>query len=130
MARRVVGGLDPRSAQNFELVGEDEFHVFDIEEDAKIGEFVKSVGLQFQKGLGFYQLTKLELIQETKQVVWLQMATGRLYTGDYARAMLDLPFGRRGKRTDPGMAGYTPFVQCESWNRTLHAGSKFLYRSV
>jgi hypothetical protein len=103
------------------------FQILAIDSDMAIRDFVEAEGLRFQKGRGFYQFTKSELVQENKEVVLRDKVTGDMYTGAEAREMIGLPFGIRGKIKPAKLAEYDVFVQSTSVNRTLKGGTLFLY---
>lgn len=103
------------------------FQVLDIGPvDCSINDFVRSQGLQFKKGRGFYEFTKPETIQAYKEVILEDPATGRFFTGNKARVIAGLPIGEKGKFT-PNPTEYTVFVQSTSANRRLKANTRFLY---
>ncbi len=58
------------------------FQILDVDKDAVIRPFVESQGAMFKPGRGFYQLTKSELVQEKKEVVVQDKASGEFFTGD------------------------------------------------
>lgn len=103
------------------------FQVLSVDAPEMISEFVKAQGLSFKKGRGFYEFMKSETIQEKKEVVLVDNATGDMFGGDKAREMIGLPFGMRGKIKPAAIHGYTVFVQSTSWNRKLVPGTRFLY---
>jgi len=116
-----------KRSRDLEAVPVGRFQVMYVEKDQSIRDFVERNGLIFNKGRGFYQLTKTETIQEYKEVVLRENITGDLYSGEKARELLGLP--RTGStRTRPVVpAGYTAFVQSTSVNRKLIGGTEFLY---
>jgi len=116
-----------RGPRNLEAVPIGRFQIMFVEYDQPIREFVENNGLIFKKGHGFYELTKTETIQEYKEVILREDATGDLYSGGKARELLGLP--RSGSvRIKPVVPrGYTAFVQSKSVNRKLIGGTEFLY---
>lgn len=116
-----------KRSRNLEAVPIGRFQVMYVDDDQPIRDFVEDNGLIFKKGRGFYQLTKTETIQEYKEVVLREDATGDLYGGEKARELLGLP--RTGStRTRPVVpTGYTAFVQSTSVNRKLIGDTEFLY---
>lgn len=81
----------------------------------------------YKLGEAYYELTKKETIQATKELVIMDK-TGKLYGGDEARSLLNLPKNASAKVT-PGQHGdYTIFVQSTSVNRKLLPGTKLLLR--
>ena len=105
-----------------------------VDRDRPIKEFVLDHGLVFKVGRGFYEFTKKETIQASKEVLILDRETGDMFEGDAAREVLGLPHGA-SIRIDPGAAGfdtkkYTVFVQSTSANRKLVGGTTFLYEAT
>ncbi len=96
----------------------------------EIKPFVETVlKLPFLKGRGFYQLQKLEEIQESKSVCVRDKRNGRVYIGDAARELIGLPVGKCGtvKIKPDGNGTYEVFIQSTSFNRVLTPGTKFIY---
>lgn len=94
-----------------------------------ISKFVRSQGLPFIKGRGFYQVTKAETVQATKEVILLD-PKGDFYSGAAARKLCKLPkFGtisaRIHKKDLP--SGMIVFINSTSNNRVLQEGTDFLY---
>lgn len=116
-----------RKSRDLKAVPPGRFQIMEVDNDQPIRNFVENNGLIFQKGRGFYQLTKTETIQGYKEVVLRENITGDLYSGEKARELLGLP--RTGStRTRPIVPhGYTAFVQSTSYNRKLIGGTEFLY---
>lgn len=85
-------------------------------------------GKKFQKGNGFYELTKPELVQERKELAIVDKASGKIYAGANARSMLGLPDGTRCKVKPGDHGAFQIFVQSTSVNRVLVLGSTLLYR--
>lgn len=103
------------------------FQVLDIDRDQSIRDFVEAQGLVFQKGRGFYEFMKPETIQEKKEVVLVDRATGDMFSGDAARDLIGLPAGTRGRLRPTALEQYGVFVQSTSYNRKLIGGTRFLY---
>ena len=127
LAGRTTPSARYKKARDLEAVPPGRFQVMFVDKDQSIRDFIQDNGLIFEKGRGFYQLTKTEIIQDYKEVVLRENATGDLYSGEKARQLLRLP--RTGSiRTRPVVpAGYTAFVQSTSVNRKLIGGTEFLY---
>lgn len=81
----------------------------------------------FQKGRGFYEFTKTETIQESKEVVLVDRLTGDMFTGGAARRMIGAPPGERVRIKPTTLKKYRIFVQSTSYNRRLVGGTNFLY---
>ncbi|MBI4434021.1 VWA domain-containing protein [Candidatus Uhrbacteria bacterium] len=103
------------------------FQVMAVDADQSIRDYVKAQGLRFQAGRGFYEFMKTETIQERKEVVLRDRATGDMYSGDEARRMIGVPPGTRGRLKPTAIAQYMVFVQSTSYNRKLIGGTQFLY---
>jgi hypothetical protein len=109
------------------------FQQIEVDVDQAIQALVESNGLVFQRGRGFYEFTKRETIQATKEVIILDNETGDMYEGDAAREVLGLPSGS-SIDISPRNAGfdrtkYKVFVQSTSNNRKLIGGTTFLYEA-
>lgn len=106
------------------------FQQIPVTADEEIRQLVESNGLPFKKGRGFYEFTKRETIQASKEVVILDVGTGDMYEGDAARDVLGLP---KGSNIDISptfdKTKYRVFVQSTSVNRKLKAGTTFLYET-
>lgn len=90
-----------------------------------IREFVEQAGHSYQIGKAFYQLTKTEIIQTSKQIAIQNIHSGRIYTGQEARDVLNLP--NVDARVKPNANDeYRIFVQSTSVNRKLVPGTKLL----
>ena len=105
------------------------FQVFEVRRDTPIRDFVERRGIAFEKGCGFYPHTeRTELIQERKEVILEDLATGELFSGAQAREMIGLPLGVRGEVRPNPLPGFCAWVQSTSVNRKLRKGTKFMYR--
>jgi hypothetical protein len=109
------------------------FQRIPVTTDRAIKEFVLDNGLVFKIGRGFYEFTKRETIQASKEVLILDRETGDLFEGAAAREVLGLPHGA-SINLNPRDAGfdtskYTVFVQSTSANRKLVGGTTFLYEA-
>jgi len=110
------------------------FQRIEVDNDTVIKDLVESNGLVFQKGRGFYEFTKRETIQASKEIVILDTESGDMYQGDAAREVLGLPHGS-SIDISPRNAGfdrerYKVFVQSTSVNRKLIGGTTFLYEAT
>lgn len=103
------------------------FQVLLVDEATAIKNFVLENGLTFKVGRGFYEFTKTVEVQNYKEVVLLNNATGAMWTGKPARALLGLPDDKTVKLSAGSLPGYTVFIQSTSNNRKLLGGTKFLY---
>lgn len=85
---------------------------------------------KYQKGHGYYELTKPELVQEYKEIAIVDKTSGKIYAGDAARSHLGLPIGARIKVKPGDHGGFAIFVQSTSVNRKLVAGTSLLYKKA
>jgi len=86
-------------------------------------------GKQYEKGRGYYELTKPETVQEQKTIAIMDRGTNAIYVGPAARAMLGLPYSGSVK-VKPGSHGnFAIFVESTSVNRVLVKGTTLLYKT-
>lgn len=96
----------------------------------EIKDFILQHRKQYLKGAAFYQLVKTEARIGPKKIVLVRdRATGKVFAGQDARSMLSLPNDPTSNaRVHPGEHGkYDIFVQSESLNRLLPAGTGVIY---
>lgn len=105
------------------------FQMLEVDHDTSIADFVRSQGMPFQVGRGFYEFTKRETIQGRKEVILMDRRSGDFFTGAAARKLLGLPDGVTSRIAVPEEVNrkYVIFVQSTSSNRKLLGGTKFLY---
>ncbi|MCY7336983.1 MAG: VWA domain-containing protein [Chamaesiphon sp.] len=103
------------------------FQVLAVDNDISIKAFVLENGLTFKVGRGFYEFTKAETIQPSKEIVLMDRKTGDLFAGDAARDLLGLPIGETVRIKPHNLEQYVVFVQSTSANRKLIGGTRFLY---
>jgi hypothetical protein len=112
-----------------EAVPPSRFQVLEVDRDVAIQTFATENGLLFKKGRGFYEFTKSVTVQDYKEVILMDNATGDMFSGEKARELAGIPSGRTAN-VSPGsgkLVGYTCFIQSTSSNRKLLKGTKFLY---
>ncbi|GAA1236701.1 vWA domain-containing protein [Kitasatospora nipponensis] len=102
-----------------------------VDQPTPIRDFVTSAGHPYRTGCAFYELSKRETIQGTKQLAVAEKdpatgrMTGRVFSGPAARQLLGLPQSQTTVK--PGdNPSYTVFVQSTSVNRKLVPGTKLL----
>lgn len=103
------------------------FQVLDVDDNVSIKAFVLDNGLNFKVGRGFYEFTKTETIQGSKEIVLMEKGTGDLFQGQAAREMLGLPEGSTARIKPSNLEKYAVFVQSTSANRKLMGSTRFLY---
>lgn len=72
----------------------------------------------YVKGKAFYELVKNEHVQPSKQIAIQNKKTGKVYTGDNARQLLNLP-NREVKVVPEDFGEWIVFVQSTSVNRNV-----------
>jgi hypothetical protein len=103
------------------------YQVLRVDDDVTIRDFVEDHNLSFETGLGFYEFTKPETIQSSKEIVLMDNETGDIYEGEKARELLDLPDDEDIRLKPTDLDQYSIFVQSTSYNRRLIGGTRFLY---
>lgn len=84
----------------------------------------------YRIGYGYYELTKTETLQPTKDFVVQNIATGKMYGGKDARTLLKLPTSGYIKITPGYLNDYRIFVKSTSLNRNLYKDSRLLYKHI
>ncbi len=99
-----------------------------VTRDSSIRDFCEArLGVTYQTGNAYYELTKPEAVQHHKKVVVEHRVSGKRYSGPDARRLLGLPDGGE-VRVRPGDHGdWKIFIQSTSVNRKLMAGTTVLY---
>ena len=99
-----------------------------VPRDCVIREFVQECGYEFKVGKQFYQLSKPEKIQATKQIAIVEKKTEAVFTGPNARHLLGLPDAEVRVKPESN-PDYWIYVQSTSTNRKLVAGTKLMLLS-
>jgi hypothetical protein len=120
-----VAGLKPVHAARFQRLKVAGLKVAD--KKVPIKQFVLSTGATFKTGRGFYEFTKTEEVQESKEVVLVDRVTGDMFTGTEARDLIGVPWGTRGRVKPTMLDKWQIFIQSTSYNRALLVGTDFLY---
>lgn len=108
------------------------FQVMTVDENCDIKGFVTKNGIEFKKGRGFYELTKVETVQQYKEIIMQDKETGEMFVGSQVREKLGLqPQTEKGGVNEKLYAKdakeFRIFVQSTSVNRKLIADTTFLY---
>jgi len=107
------------------------FQVFTVEEESGIKEFCQHMGITFNKGRGFYEFIKPEIIQPQKEIVLMEKDTGNLFEGEVARHIAGIGKNEERSKIKPGdLPKYRIFIQSTSVNRKLLSGQGFLYEVI
>ncbi len=93
-----------------------------------IREFMEGrLGRPMILGTAFYQLNKPEKLQSHKAICIRDKKSGRVYTGNHARDLLNLPKGGEIKIYPGDHGDFDVFIQSTSVNRNLFPGTDLLY---
>jgi hypothetical protein len=93
-----------------------------------IKEYVETqTGGRYVKGQGYYQLTKKEEVQPSKDVL-LMDKDGKILYGIDARRMIGIPDGQYAEVIPENHVDYTIFVRSDSVNRKLVANTLLIVR--
>lgn len=116
-AKEVTSKLDQLKAS--------EYNIYDVRKETDIKTFVESWEKTYIKGSAYFEISKPESLQAYKQVAIQNRKNGKVYAGDGARKLLQLP--NYEVRVAPGDHGdWRIFVQSTSLNRKLQKGTQLL----
>lgn len=89
--------------------------------------FVTKQKMTFKVGMLYYELVKPEKVQDFKNIIIKDLATGRLYSGsiEKVREVLNLPEGDF-KIAPTCSSKYKIFIRSTSWNRKLVPNTEIL----
>lgn len=101
------------------------YKLIPVDETMQIRDFVIRAGYRYATGCAFYELSKRETIQGSKQIAVVEKKTDRVFLGQDARKLVGLPdvttTVKPGHNDD-----YQIFVQSTSVNRKLIVGTRLL----
>ncbi len=124
-----ISSLSDDWEKTAEMLGR--FQVMNVDISCKIKDFVERFGLKYTKGRGFYQLVNTELVQENKEVIFVDKKTGEtIFDTKWCREQIGLPYGKKGKVNPKYLScnsKYDIFIQSNSYTRDMDLGTKFLY---
>ncbi|MGA5824026.1 VWA domain-containing protein [Kitasatospora sp. NPDC094028] len=116
---------------NLDALDTGKYILVPVDQQLPIREFVTTAGHAYTTGCAFYELSKREKIQGSKQIAVAEKdpatgrMTGRVFSGPAARRLLGLPNAEATVKPGENPA-YTVFVQSTSVNRKLVPGTKLL----
>lgn len=94
----------------------------------EIRDFILTHRMNYLKGAAFYQLTKTESkVSHKKLILVRQRSDGKVFAGNEARQMLGLPTTQNCRLHPGDHKDFDIFIQSESVNRHLVAGTGVLY---
>lgn len=100
---------------------------FNIQRTCQIRDFVESKVGNYRLGKSFYQLNKPEKLQGNKLIAIRDRINGKVYAGDAARKLMNLPVGGEIKLHPGNHANYDVFIQSTSVNRKLLPSTELMY---
>jgi hypothetical protein len=103
------------------------YYVPKSDDGAVIKAFVERYTPSYQIGTVFYQLSKIETVQEAKLICIRDRNSGAIYSGVSARDLLGLPHHGAIRLAPHNLANYDVFVQSTSVNRKLVGDTTVLY---
>lgn len=115
------------------------FQAIPVDKEITIQDFIKSQGVSYQAGRGFYELVrhgkKRYKIQQYKEIILQDRESGDMFTGPEVRSILGLApqiSGGKGSGIVETLAPnaldkYRVFIQSTSYTRKLVPGSNLLY---
>jgi hypothetical protein len=103
-----------------------QFQILPVAQKEPISSFVaRTTGKPYRLGKAFYQLTKPETVQASKEVL-LRDKMGRIYGGDNSRALLRIPAGGEIKLNPASSTDYEVYIKSTSHNRNLMPNTNVL----
>jgi hypothetical protein len=106
----------------------DEVWLWPVTREMQIRDFVEQHVSNYTKGKAFYQLTKSEEVQGYKDLIIQSKVDGKIYGGEDARKLLNIPDTVGTIRVRPGQTGnYDVFIKSTSVNRKLQPNTRLLY---
>jgi hypothetical protein len=122
--------VNKNTVSNLKPLRNGEYALYDVGYKTRIDDFVmKDLGMRYVKGMGYYQLTKTENIQPQKQIIIVEKATGKAYSGREARQIIGLPETGTVRVKPDYNPEYDIFVQSTSFNRNLVPNTRVLLKS-
>lgn len=105
------------------------YRVLKVDSEQPIREFVEDeLNRGYRVGEAFYQLTKTEKVQPSKEILLMEKNKSSVFGGNAARSLIGLPYGAEAKVEPGNHANYDIFVQSTSTNRKLVRGTKLLVK--
>ena len=108
------------------------FQTMKVTEPCDIRGFVEATGIKYKKGRAFYELSKAETVQQYKEVIIQDRATGEMFNGSQVREYLGLQpqvdaGGVKERLHKDATKDFRVFVQSTSVNRKLVPETLLLY---
>lgn len=105
-----------------------DIHYYNGSNDISIKEFAEDVtGETYRKGSVFYEISKTEIVQASKEIAIVNKKDGKKYSGSDARDMLGLPL--QEAKMKPGDFGeWRIFIQSTSYTRKIKPGNSIFVK--
>jgi hypothetical protein len=119
--------VDPREVQKNLQNIQDKVKLVKVDKETEISKFIEEkTGRPYSLGTAFYQLTKPEKIQASKQILVKEKTSNAVYGGYDARKILGIPEGQDLKVKPGNHSNYDLYVQSLSTNRKLVRGTALI----
>jgi hypothetical protein len=107
-----------------------QFKKYNVDKECTSKELCGNLGITYKPGKVFYELTKPEKVQPTKQVLVIERGKQKIYGGAEARHLIGLPDNQYAKVDLYNLANYRVFVESRagSGNRILVRGTDVLVK--
>lgn len=113
--------------RNLEELPVRNYRLLNVNRDIPIKDFVESWTKEpYRAGSAYYEINKPEIIQSNKNICVQDKLSGRVYSGAQVRKLLDLPNFTVKVNPVTYNAKFDLFIQSNSSNRRLIAGTKLL----
>lgn len=113
--------------QSLQEINAGNYRIYPVDGDGQIKPFVEAAtGAPYVRGAAYYMLTKKELVQSNKKICIRERASNKLYGGDNARRLLNLPLNQNIDVRPDTNALFDIFVESTSVNRKILAGTSVL----
>jgi hypothetical protein len=105
------------------------FDVYPEDANSQIRDFIeKRIQGKMLKGGAFYELVKTEpKVQSYKQIIIMDRANKRMYSGDEARYLIGVPTDQDIRLKPGSFNKFDVFIQSTSVNRKVTDGSRVIY---
>ena len=96
---------------------------FEVNKETDIKSFVEDKTGQYTAGIAYYELSKPETVQPSKDILVMERGKKTVYGGQQARQLLGLPNNQTVRLKIQNLSNYRVFVRSDSQNRKLVRGT-------
>ena len=96
---------------------------FEVNKETDIRSFVEDKTGQYTAGTAYYELSKPETVQPSKDILVMERGKKTVYGGQQARQLLGLPNNQTVRLKIQNLSNYRVFVRSDSQNRKLVRGT-------